>query len=172
VATLENAGTVDEMSSVPNVKRRLSHPPNRRSSTDAPQHSFARLLKSAVVINWTDLISAGQSGVVHVDCRFGDQEEVDHLTIWVATERGEWRLAGEYFKSHTKRSLSGMKFEGDYRSEKLACTLDTIFEHQHSFAPLPNAGRDGLIEVEQPTSRERRVAENAIASMLRSLQQG
>jgi hypothetical protein len=160
------------MSSIVDPKRRLSYPPNRRAATDAPQHSFARLLKSAVVINWTDLISAGQSGVVHVDCRFGDAEGVDHLAIWVATERGEWRLAGEYSQSHAKRSVTGMKFEGEYRSERLACTLDTIFEHQHSFAPLPNAGRDGLIEVEQPTSRERWVAENAIASMLRSLQRG
>jgi len=65
-----------------------------------------------------------------------------------------------------------MTFEGGYRSEKLAGTLDTIFEHQHSFAPLPNPGRDGLIEVEQPTSRERRIAEDAIASLLRSLQRG
>jgi len=160
------------MSSVADPKRRLSSSPNRRSSSDAPQHSFARLLKSAVVLNWTDLISAGESGVVHVDCRFGHDEEVDHLTIWVATQRGEWRLAGEYFRSHPKGSVTGMKFEDEYRSERLACTLDTIFEHQRSFAPLPNAGRDGLIEIEQPTSRERRVAENAIASMLRSLQQG
>jgi hypothetical protein len=171
VATVKNAGPVDEMTSVADQKRRL-HLPNRRASTDAQQQSFARLLKSAVVMNWTDFISEGQSGVVHVDCRFGDEEEVDHLTIWVATERGEWRLAGEYSKSRTKKSLSGMSFEGGYRSEKLACTLDTIFEHQHSFAPLPNPGRDGLIEVEQPTSRERRIAETTIASMLRSLNGG
>jgi len=162
VATIKNAGPVDEMTSV-------ADQPNRRASTDAQPQSFARLLKSAVVMNWTDFISEGQSGVVHVDCRFGNEQEVDHLTIWVATERGEWRLAGEYSKSHTKKSVSGMSFQGGYRSEKLACTLDTIFGHQHSFAPLPNPGRDGLIEVEQPTSRERRIAEDAIASMLRSL---
>jgi|SRR5579864_5271806 len=160
------------MTSIADHKRALSQPPNGRASSHAPQQSFARLLKSAVIMNWTDLISADQSGVVHVDCRFGDEEEVDHLTIWVATERGEWRLAGEYSKSRTKKSLSGMSFEGGYRSEKLACTLDTIFGHQHSFAPLPNPGRDGLIEVEQPTSRERRIAEDTIASMLRSLNGG
>jgi hypothetical protein len=153
-------------------KRALSQPPKGRVSSHAQQQSFGRLLKAAVVINWTDFISEGQSGIVHLDCRFGDEEEVNHLTIWVATERGEWRLAGEYSRSHTKNSLPGMSFEGGYRSEKLACTLDTIFEHQRSFAALPNPGRDGLIEVEQPTSRERRIAEDAIASMLRSLQRG
>src|ERR1041384_476232 len=159
------------MSSVADHKRRLAHPPNRRA-LDTQQQSLGRLLKSAVVMNWTDLISAGQSGVVHVDCRFGDAEEVDHLSIWVATERGEWRLACEYSTSRAKKSLTGMSFEGGCRSHKLACTLDTIFEHQHCFAPLPNPGRDGLIEVEQPTNREKRIAENAIAMMLRSLQRG
>ncbi len=168
MAAVENAGSVDEMTSVAD-KRALPQPPKGRASSHVQQQSFGRLLKAAVVMNWTDFISERQSGVVHVDCRFGDEEEVDHLTIWVATERGEWRLAGEYSKSHTKKSLSGMSFEGGYRSEKLACTLDTIFKHQHSFAPLPNPGRDGLIEVEQPTSQEKRAAEIAISSMLRSL---
>ena len=171
MATVENAGPVDEMTSVAD-KRALSQPPKGRAPSHVQQQSFGRLLKAAVVMNWTDFISERECGVVHVDCRFGDDEGVDHLTIWVATERGEWRLAGEYSKSHTKKSLSGMTFEGGYPSEKLACTLDTIFEHQHSFAPLPNPGRDGLIEVEQPTSRERRIAEDAIASLLRSLQRG
>lgn len=159
------------MSGVADHKRKLSHELGRRVSTKTQQRrSFARLLKSAVVMSWTDLISEGQSGTVHVDCRFGDENAVDHLTIWVATERGEWRLAGEYSMSRAKKSLTGMSFESSYRSEKLGCTLDTILEHQHSFAPLPNPGRDGLIEVEQPTTRERRMAESTIASMLRSLQ--
>jgi hypothetical protein len=154
-------------------KRRFSDHSDERVSTNTQQRqSFACLLRSAVVMNWTDLIADGQSGVVHVDCRFGDEDEVVHLTVWVATERGEWRLAGEYSKSRTKKSPTGMSFEGRYRSEKLACTLDTILEHQHCFAPLPNPGRDGLIEVEQPTSREKRMAESAIASMCRSLQNG
>jgi hypothetical protein len=162
---------VDEMSSVTDPKRKLSHQSGRRVFTKTQQQrSFARLLKSAVVQSWTDLISDGQSGIVHLDCRFGYENAVEHLTIWVATERGEWRLAGEYSLSRAKKSLTGMSFESSYRSEKLACTLDTILEHQHSFVPLPNPGRDGLIEVEQPTKRERRMAENTIASMLRSLQ--
>jgi hypothetical protein len=160
------------MSSVADHKRRFSpHSEGRVSTNTQQRRSFARLLWSAVVMNWTDLISDGQPGVVHIDCRFGDEDAVVHLTIWVATERGEWRLVGEYSMSkRTKMSFTGMSFESGYRSERLAGTLDTIFQHQHSFAPLPNRGRDGLIEVEQPTSREKRRAENLIASMFRLLQ--
>ena len=123
-------------------------------------------------MSWADLISGGQSGVVHVDCRFDDENAVEHLTIWVATERGEWRLAGEYSLSRAKKSLTGMTFESSYRSEKLACTLGTILAHQQSFAPLPNPGRDGLIEIELPTTGDKRIAESTITSMLRSLQNG
>ena len=159
------------MSGVADNKRKLPLDWGRRASTKTPlRRSLARLLKSAVVMSWTDLIADGQSGIVHVDCRFGDKNAIDHLTIWVATQRGEWRLAGEYSMSRAKKSIAGMSFESSYRSEKLACTLDMILEHQNSFAPLPNLGRDGLIEVEQPTLRERRIAESTIASMLRSLQ--
>jgi hypothetical protein len=161
------------MSSVADHKAIISHSQTRRTPTDAPQRqSFSRLLKSAVVMNWTDFISEGQSGVVHVDCCFGDEQELNRLRIWVATEPGEWRLAGEYSTPRLKKSPMGMNFEGGFRSEKLARTLDTLFEHQHSFAPLPNPGRDGLIEVEQPTSRGKRMAEGVIASMLRSLRDG
>ena len=152
-------------------KRKLTHELGRRVSTKTQQRrSLARLLKSAVVMSWTDLICDVQAGTVHVDCRFGDDNAVEHLTIWVARERGEWQLAGEYSMSRAKKSITGMCFENSYRSEKLACTLDTILEHQHVFTPLPNPGRDGLVEVEQPTPRERRLATSTIASMLRSLQ--
>ena len=158
------------MSGVADHKRKLAHELRKRVSTKTLQRrSFARLLKSAVIMSWTDLFCDGQSGTVHMDCRFGNENAVEHLTIWAATERGEWRLAGEYSRSRAKKSI-GMIFENSDRSEKLACTLDTILEHQHSFTPLPNPGRDGLIEIEQPTPRQRRMAESAIASMLRSLQ--
>ena len=161
------------MNGVADHKRKPAHElggPKRLSTNTLQRPSFARLLKSAVIMSWTDLICDGQSGTVHVDCRFGDENAVEHLTIWVATERGEWRLAGEYSRSRAKKSVTRMTFENSHHSEKLACTLDTILEHQHSFAPLPNPGRDGLIEIEQPTPRERRMAESAIASMLRLLQ--
>jgi hypothetical protein len=124
-------------------------------------------------MNWADLIADGQSGEVHVDCRFGDEDEVVHLTVWVATERGEWRHAGEYsISKRAKKPPTGISFDSGAFCEKLAGTLDAILEHQRSFVPLPNRGRDGLIEVEQPTTRERRMAETLIASTLRSLQNG
>lgn len=160
------------MISIVDQKRRFSDRSNHRASTNAPQRqSFARLLKSAVVMNWTELIAAGKSGVVQVDCRFGEDDEVVHLTVWVATERGEWRHAGEYSMSkRARKSPNGVSFDSGAACEKLAGTLDAILEHQASFVPLRNQGRDGLIEVEQPTTRERRMAETLIASTLGALQ--
>jgi len=160
------------MSSVTDHKRKLLHDSERRTSSKQKRGSFALFVKAAVVVSWMDLFSGDQSGTVHVDCRFGNENVVEHLTIWVASEPEEWRLAGECSMSRTKKSIPGFGFESGYRSEKLSCTLDTILEHQHSFAPLPNPGRDGLIEIEGPTSHERRVAESTITSMLRSLQSG
>lgn len=159
------------MSSEADPKQELLHHAGQRTFTKTHQRrSFARLVKSAIVVSWVELFSGDKSGTVHVDCRFGGENAVEHLMIWVATERGEWRLAGEYSMSRAKKSFPGLSFESGYRSKKLARTLDSIFEHQHSFAPLPNPGRDGLIEIEEPTPHERRMAESAITSMLRSLQ--
>jgi hypothetical protein len=157
------------MSSVADHKREPLHHSGRQAATTAQQPSFARLVESAVVVSWVALFSGDKSGIVHVDCRFGDQNEVEHLTIWVATERGEWRHAGEYSVSRSKRSLPGMSFKNGYRAEKLSSTLNTILAHQHSFVPLPNPGRDGLIEIGEPTPSQRRMAESTIASMLQSL---
>ena len=159
------------MSSVTDPKPKLLHDSERRTSSKAQKRgSFALFVKAAVVVSWVDLFSGNQSGTVHVDCRFGNENVVEHLTIWVAIERGEWRLAGESSMPRAKKSIPTLSFENGYGSEKLSCTLETILEHQHSFAPLPNPGRDGLIEIDGPTPHERRMAESTITSMLRSLQ--
>ncbi len=158
------------MSSVTDPKPKLLDDSERRTSSKAQKRgSFALFVKAAVVVSWVDLFSGNQSGTVHVDCRFGNENLVEHLTIWVAIERGEWRLAGESSMPRAKKSIPTLSFENGYGSEKLSCTLETILEHQHSFAPLPNPGRDGLIEIDGPTPHERRMAESIITSMLRSL---
>ena len=148
----------------------MSSVADQKSSKAQQRGSFALLVKSAVIVSWLDLFSGDKSGTVQVDCRFGDENAVEHMTIWVATERGEWRLAGEYSLTRGKKSSSGMSFDSRYYSEKLSGTLDTILEHQQSFTPLPNPGRDGLIEIEEPTARDRQMAASTIASMLRFLQ--
>ena len=68
------------MSRVMDHKRRLLHDSERRtSSKEQKRGSFALYVKAAVVVSWVDFFSGDQSGTVHVDCRFGNENAVEHL---------------------------------------------------------------------------------------------
>jgi hypothetical protein len=48
----------------------------------------------------------------------------------------------------------GVRFENGYQSEGLARILEFVMQHQNSFVPPPNLGRQGLLQIPTPTEKE------------------
>ena len=48
----------------------------------------------------------------------------------------------------------GVRFENGYQSEELARILEFVMQHQDSFVPPPNLGRQGLLQIPTPTEQE------------------
>ncbi|HLW55407.1 MAG TPA: hypothetical protein VKW06_21440 [Candidatus Angelobacter sp.] len=109
-----------------------------------------RILESAVVLSWKDLLHPSQRGPIHIEYAPGTR--LPYLKIWQLTGRGEWSLVCEYWMS---RGLTddGMTFSNDYHSAGLAHMLGVIMQHQDSFAPSLKPGA-GLILVTLPTEQE------------------
>jgi hypothetical protein len=112
-----------------------------------------RILESAVVLSWKDLLHPSQRGPIHVEYAPGTR--LPYLKIWQLTGRGEWNLVCEYWMSRgpTDSPGDGMTFSNDYHSAGLAEMLEVIMQHQDNFAPSLKPGA-GLIQVTLPTELE------------------
>lgn len=112
-----------------------------------------RILKSAVVLSWRDLLHPSQRGLIHIEYAPGTR--LPYLKIWHLTGRGEWRLVCEYWMPRGSADSfgDGMTFCNDYHSAGLAAMLEVIMQHQDNFAPSLKPGA-GLIQVTLPTEQE------------------
>ncbi len=112
-----------------------------------------RILESAVVLSWKDLLRPSQRGLIHIEYAPGTR--LPYLKIWQLTGRGEWCLICEYWMSRepTDSPGDGMTFRNDYHSGALAEMLEVIMQHQDNFAPSLKPGA-GLIQVTLPTEQE------------------
>jgi hypothetical protein len=112
-----------------------------------------RILESAVVLSWKDLLRPSQRGLIHIEYAPGTR--LAYLKIWQLTGKGEWSLVCEYWMSPgpTYSPGDGMRFSNDYHSAGLAEMLEVIMQHQDNFAPSLRPGA-GLIQVTLPTEQE------------------
>ena len=116
------------------------------------------MLECAVAVSWTDLLPSGKSGLIHVDYCFSPNGYIESLKLWLSTIRGHWQLACEYRMAMSTDHNCGVRFEQGHKSEELACNLEFIMQHQDSFLPALNHGRNGLLQVHAPTPPETETA--------------
>ncbi|MGA8300536.1 MAG: hypothetical protein WB817_13720 [Terriglobales bacterium] len=126
--------------------------------TPANTQCLDRLLESAVVQSWPDLMKDATSGSLHLEYAFAPDNSLDYLMIWSSKSPGEWDLVCDYWTSSFASHTKGIHFKNGFRSEDLSHTLDFIMQHQCTFSPLPNLGREGLLQIQLPTGEETRAA--------------
>jgi hypothetical protein len=92
-----------------------------------------RILESAVVLSWKDLLHISQEGLIHIEYVPGPS--LQYLKIWQLTGKGSWSLICEYWMSQGQaaKPVAGLTFSNDYHSEGLAEMLNVIMQHQGSF---------------------------------------
>jgi hypothetical protein len=129
------------MNSVPNEKRAI------RIEVD-------RILASAVVLSWQDLLHATHGGLIHIE--YAPGKTLQYLKVWELTGKGEWSLVCEYWMSCGPAGLprDGMTFSNDYHSAGLTDMLELIMQHQDRFSDSLDRPGAGLIQVTLPTAQE------------------
>ena len=116
--------------------------------------NLERILESAVVVSWADLMKSAPSGLIHIQYDFARDGSLDYLQVWSSITRGHWLLACAYWMSPSKFHDRGAHFDNGYQSEGLAHILEVVMQHQNAFAPPPNLGRQGLLKITPPTEEE------------------
>jgi hypothetical protein len=129
------------MSSIPDGKRAI-------------KIQMDRILTSAVVLSWKDLLHVSQRGLMHIEYVPG--KSLQYLKVWDLTGKGEWNLVCEYSmpSGPVSAATDGIRFSNDYHSAALAEMLETIMQHQDSFAASLVTPGGGLIQVSLPTNEE------------------
>ena len=123
-----------------------------------------RILEAAVIMSWPDLMAEGEAGLVHVEYDCGDRANIIFLQVWLSQNRGLWHLVCSYFGSIFDQR--DVRFENGYSSERLAEVLNSVMRHQDAFLTPPNLGRQGLLQIGTPSSKERSAAAALIQEAL------
>ncbi|MBZ5720122.1 MAG: hypothetical protein LAO03_07050 [Acidobacteriia bacterium] len=120
--------------------------------------SLERILESAIVVSWADLMRGAQTGLIHIEYGFATGGTLDYLKFWSSLTRGHWLLACEYWMSASTFHCIGVHFDNGYQSEGLAHILDAVMQHQNAFTLPADLGRQGLLQIPTPTPEERTAA--------------
>jgi len=116
--------------------------------------NLERILESAIVVSWADLVHDAQTGLIHIEYGFAPAGTLDYLKVWSSITRGHWLLACEYWMSASTFHSTGVHFSNGYKSEGLSQILEFVMEHQREFLLPANRGRQGLLQIPTPTAAE------------------
>jgi len=120
--------------------------------------SLERTLESAVIVSWADLMHDAPTGLIHIEYGFAPSGTLDYLKVWSSLTRGHWLLACEYWMSESAFHGAGVRFDNGYESEGLSNILERVMQHQTSFVVPENLGRQGLLQIPNPTEEDRSAA--------------
>jgi hypothetical protein len=126
------------------------------------KQDLERILESAVVVSWADLMRGAPTGLVHIKYGFAPTGTLDYVNVWSSISRGQWLLACEYRMSPSTFHGTGVHFDNGYQSEALAHTLDFVMQHQTEFSLPADLGRQGLLQISTPSQEESTVAATAV----------
>lgn len=122
---------------------------------------IARVLESAVVLSWKDLLHKSKEGLVHVEYGTAPEPSLQYLKVWLSTTRGTWDLICEYWTSSgsSKLPAAGLTFRKGYHSAELAMMLEQMMQHRDGFRDsLSGESSVNLIQVRLPTEGDRVIA--------------
>jgi hypothetical protein len=126
------------------------------------KQNLERVLESAIVVSWADLMRGAPSGLVHIEYGFAPTGTLDYVQVWSSISRGQWLLACEYWMSLSTFHATGVRFDNGYQSEGLAHILESVMQHQRAFSLPADLGRQGLLQISTPTQQESRLAATSV----------
>jgi len=125
--------------------------------------SLERVLESAVVASWADLVRGAQTGLIHIEYGFAPGGTLDYLKLWSSITPGHWLLACEYWMTTSTFHNRGVCFDNGYQSEGLAHILESVMQHQDKFSLPTDFGRQGLLQIPTPTEEESTAAAASVS---------
>ena len=124
-----------------------------------------RMLESAVVLSWRDLIETSPRDLVQVEYGAAPERSLQYLKIWRLAGRGGWKLICEYWMCVGSSPVpkAGLTFSNGYHSATLAEMLEFIMQHQDSFSTSFGISSVSLLQVQSPTKEATSTARDCMS---------
>jgi len=61
--------------------------------------SLDRILESAVIVSWTDLMKDAKSGLIHLEYTFVPDGSLEYLKVWSSVTRGHWLVGAKPYST-------------------------------------------------------------------------
>lgn len=126
--------------------------------------SFDRVLESASILAWNDLMPEGPDAVIQVEYR-GNRNALEYLKVWGSVTRGSWNLIG-VCESFPTGPLGRLNFADGYVSNDYADMLYLITQRQAAFAREDTVGQSTILAVYAPSDQDRDAAEDVLRQAL------
>src|SRR5947208_13654117 len=97
--------------------------------------SLERILESAIVVSWADLMRGAQTGLIHIEYGLAAGGTLDYLQVWSSVTRGHSLLACGYCMSASRFHGTGAHFDNKYQSEGLAHIPELGMQSPPAFVP-------------------------------------
>lgn len=133
--------------------------PHLPSATTA---EFARILQSAVILSWDDLMPPATTGSVHIEYGSGASGAIDFLKVFSSTTWGYWKLVCELWVSANWGHTLGMSFGDIPCPRRFAQTIQKLMQHENE---LSGSSCNGMIQITPPTEAEREDASNCLTEV-------
>jgi len=124
-------------------------------STQAVSMKMDRILQSAVILSWKELLCPAQQGLIQIEYVPGNS--LAYLKIWQLTGKGEWSLVCEYWLSAMAKD-DGTTFSNGYHSAILPGMLQMIMGNQDHFEAALQTGKPSSIQVQAPNEQDKLAA--------------
>jgi hypothetical protein len=131
--------------------------------------NLERILESAIVVFWADLMRGAQAGLIHIEYGFSAGGTLDYLRFLSSISRGHWLLVGEYWMGTSESHSAGFSFENGYQSQGLLHLVESMMQHQAAFSLREDLGRQGLLQISTPTREEIAAATTLVDDALERL---
>lgn len=124
-----------------------------------------RMLESAVVLSWRDLIKTSRLDLIHVEYGAAPEASLQYLKIWRPARRGALNLICEYWMclGSTPTPKAGLTFSNGHESAALAEMLEFIMQHQGNFSATFGTSSVGLLQVQTPTKEATSTARHCMS---------
>lgn len=135
------------------------------ATTQTTKVPIYRMLESAVVLSWSDLVETSRQDLIHVEYGAAPERFLEYLKIWRLERRGAPDLICEYWM-HPGPSLTataGLTFSSGHYSAALAEMLEFIMQHQDSFSASFGTSSVGLLQVQVPTKEAASTARDCMS---------
>lgn len=128
-----------------------------------------RFLEAGIIVSWPDLMSNSEPGLIHVEYDRTDAGHLNHLQVWSSTMRGHWELICTCVMQSSGFHNDRIQFENGYASDRLSQILELAMEHQDAFVLPPNFDRQGLLQINAPSEKERQAAVALVSKVFDAL---